>query len=251
MRWFAILLAAWGLAGCASQSGGQPQDASHARALAKARTELAADYYERTQYSVALDELAKAVRADSRYAPAYNVRGLVHMALREDVKAEDDFKSSLSLDPDNSDTHNNYGWFLCQRGREREAVKHFLIAVRDPLYTTPGKAYLNAGVCSRKAGEMQDAEMYLQRALSLEPGLPEALGELAEVAFINGDYASAKSYFGRFEQASTAPLSAENLLLAIRIEHKLGNRDVESGYAVRLRKNFPDSREAKILGQIR
>lgn len=252
MKWFAIFLAVWGLSGCASDSGGiPPMDATRANELAKVRTELAAAYYERAQYGVALEEIAKALRANSDYAPAYNVRGLLHMALREDAEAEIDFKHSLGLDPDNSDTHNNYGWFLCQRGHEREAVKHFLIAASDPLYTTPGKAYLNAGICSKKAGETQNAEMYLQRALVLLPGAPDVLIEMAEVAFINGDYSSAKGYFGRFEHAATAPLTAANLLLAIRIEHKLGNRNVEAGYAAKLRKNFPDSRETEILGQIR
>lgn len=251
MKWFAIFLAVWGLAGCASDGGEQKMDATRANTLAKVRTELAASYYERKQYDVAREELAKALHADSDYAPAYNMRGLLHMTLREDAEAESDFKRSLSLDSENSDAHNNYGYFLCQHGRERDAVKHFLIATQDPLYTTPGRAYLNAGVCSKKAGETQDAVTYLQRALILQPGSPDVLIELAEVAFINGDYPSAKSYFGRVEQTANVKLSAENLLLAVRIEHKLGNRNMESGYAMKLRKNFPDSRETKMLGQIR
>lgn len=253
MRWFALFLAAWGLAGCVSDPGErQLQDPSRARNVAKARTELAAEYYERAQYSVALEELAKAVRADSSYAPAFNVRGLVNMALRDDAEAELDFKRSLSLDSESSDAHNNYGWFLCQRGREGDAVKHFLIAAKDPLYTTPEKAYLNAGVCSRKAGQTQEAMIYLQRALILQPGMPDALAEMAAVSFVTGDYPNAKTYFRRFEKASAAvPINAENLLLAVRIEHKLGNRSDEAAYATRLRKNFPDSREANMLRQIR
>jgi len=250
MKWLAICLMAGGMAGCASEPG-QHFDAAHAEAVAKARTELAAAYYARAQYSVALEELAKALHADSDYAPAYNVRALVHMALREDAQAEDDFKRSLNIEPGNSDAHNNYGWFLCQHGREREGVKHFLSAASDPLYTTPGKAYLNAGVCSQKIGAMSDAGMYLQRALVLQPDQPEALVGLAEVAFVSGDYADAQSYFGRFEKVSSAPLTAGNLFMAVRIEHKLGNRNAESGYAMRLKKNFPESREAKLLGQIR
>lgn len=252
MRWLAIFLAAWGLSGCGTESDGEPRmDAEHALALAKVRTELAAAYYARAQYSVALEEVAKAMRADSGYAPAYNVRGLVHMALLEDAEAESDFRRALDLDPANSDTHNNYGWFLCQRGREGESVKHFLTAAKDPLYETPATAWLNAGICSKKAGQLQDAGIYLQRALVLQPDLPKALVELAGLAFINGDYAGAKSSFARFEKAASAPLTAENLFLAVRIERKLGNRVAENGYAARLKKGFPDSRESKMLGQLR
>lgn len=250
MRWFALFIAIWALVGCASQPG-DGQGTSHAEVVAKAHTELAAAYYTRTQYGISLEELAKAIRADSSYAPAYNMRGLVNMALGEDAKAEEDFQRSLDLKSDNSDAQNNYGWFLCQRGREREAVKHFLIAANDPLYTTPEKAFLNAGMCSMKIGEMKDAETYLRRALILQPNMPEALAGLAETAFINGDFASAESYFSRFEQSSTSPMTAANLLLAVRIEHKLGNRRAESVYARQLKKNYPDSRETQLLGQIR
>lgn len=250
--WLGFFLGVFCLAGCVSETEGLPKmDAERAKSLAKIRTELGATYYARGQYSVALEELEKAMRADSRYAPAYNVRGLVHMALLEDGEAESDFRRSLELDPDNSEAHNNFGWFLCQRGHERDSVKHFLIAAKDPLYPTPGTAYLNAGMCSKKAGQLQDAGMYLQRALILQPDSPKALVELADLAFVSGDYPSAKSNFARFEKAASGQMAAENLLLAVRIERKLGNRNAGSAYAARLKKEFPDSREAVILGQIR
>ncbi len=250
--WLAAVLAGLVLAGCVSESDGTPRmDSERARSLAKIRTELGATYYANGQYGVALQELEKAVNADSRYAPAYNVRGLVHMMLLEDGEAESDFRRSLELDPGDSETHNNFGWFLCQRGRERESVKHFLIAAKDPLYATPATAYLNAGMCSRKAGQTQEAGMYLQRALALQPESPKVLVELAELAFVTGDYAGAKSNFMRFEKAASGRLMAENLLLAVRIERKLGNRSAEATYTARLKKDFPDSREAIILGQSR
>ena len=132
-------------------------------------TELAGLYYQRAQFGVALEELNNALQADRDYAPAYSVRGLVHMALREDKEAEADFKRSLRLDNTDSDTHNNYGWFLCQRGRANESIEQFMAAIKNPLYTTPGLAYLNAGLCSRKAGNNKDAEDFLQKALLVQP----------------------------------------------------------------------------------
>lgn len=239
------------LSGCASQSGGgdsdvQQNDASRALASAKVHTELAGMYYERAQYGVALEELAVALKKNSDYAPAYNVRGLVHMALLEDSQADTDFQRSLDLDNENSSAHNNYGWFLCQRGRERESVKHFMAAVKNPLYATPEKAFLNAGLCSKKAGMLIDAENYLKRALIMQPKMPEALLGMAELNYARADYAGAKSYFLRFSQG-VPELSAANMLLAIRIEHKLGDRNSEASYMMQLRKRFPDSREAQLM----
>jgi type IV pilus assembly protein PilF len=170
------------------------------------------------------------------------------MALREDKEAEEDFQHSLRLDNVNSEAHSNYGWFLCQRGRERESVKQFLAALKNPLYVTPERAYLNAGVCSRKAGEMKDAEEFLQKALLLQPNMPEAQLGMAELDFANGDYATAKSNFTLFAQ-SGANLTADNLWLAVRIERKLGDRNAEDSYALQLRKRFPDSRETQLMLQ--
>lgn len=253
MKWLAMLLVVAGLAGCATQpgdlDGNQSQTLTRAQAIAKVHTELAASYYERNQYAVALEELATALQYEPDYAPAYNMRGLVHMQLLEDKEAEDDFQHSLRLAPNSSETHNNYGWFLCQRGREREAVQHFLAAVKNPLYSTPERAYLNAGVCTEKTGDFKNAELYLRRALILQPNMPEALAGLADVSYAQGDYASAKAYFRRFEQWNNGPMSAANLWLGVRIERKLGDANAEASYAMQLRKNFPDARETQLMLQ--
>ena len=244
------ILLALGLAGCATQPAGSSsqQPATRTQAIAKVHTELAAMYYERTQLGVALEELGKALRAEPEYAPAYNVRGLVNMALHEDQQAEEDFHHSLKLDNSDSGTHNNYGWFLCQRGKERDSIKHFMAALKNPLYATPEKSYVNAGVCSKKGGNARDAEEFLQKALILRPNMPEALLGLADMSFTNGDYAGAKSYFMRFAQVSDpSSLTAENLWLAVRIERKLGDRNSEESYALQLRKRFSDSRETQLL----
>jgi type IV pilus assembly protein PilF len=251
MRLLSLFLAGFVLAGCASAPVGGDADASQtdtSRALASAKihTELAGMYYERAQYGIALEELSIALNKESGYAPAYNVRGLVHMALLEDEEAESDFKRSLDLDENNSAARNNYGWFLCQRGRERESVKQFMAAVKNPLYATPEKAFLNAGLCSKKAGMMVEAEAYLRRALIMQPKMPEALLGMAELNYAQADFMGAKTYFQRFSQL-VPELTAANLMLAIRIERKVGDRNSEASYKMQLRKRFPDSRETKIM----
>jgi len=92
---------------------------------------------------------------------------------------------------------------------------------------------------------MKDAEDFLQRALLLQPEMPEALLGLAELNFANGDYPAAKSYFLRYSRGEEANLTAENLWLAVRIEHKLGDRNSEDSYGLQLRKRFPDARETQ------
>jgi type IV pilus assembly protein PilF len=236
------------LTGCASSGGRDSQQQNNVDADASARihTELAAIYYGQQRYGVALDELKIALDMNGKYAPAYGVRGLIYMSLLEDKKAEADFQRSIDLDGRDSGTRNNYGWFLCQRGREKESMEQFMEAVKNPLYATPEKAFLNAGLCSRKFGKLMDAESYLQKALNSHPKMPEALLGMAELSFSKGDYAGAKSYFLRLSRIG-ADLSANDLLLAIRVEHKLGDRNAEASYKLQLRKRFPDSRETQLM----
>lgn len=230
-----------GLAGCGTPSGGANSNAS-----AKVHTELAGMYFEMGKHGVALEEIELALRANRSYAPAYNVRALVHMALREDNEAEEDFQKSLRLDNTDSDAHNNYGWFLCQRDRAKESIPQFMAALKNPLYQTPARAYLNAGLCSRKAGNNKDAEEFLQKALQLQPDLAQASLALAELSFANGDYFAAKRYITSVAEKSGS-LNAEQLWLALRIARKNGDRNAESSYGMQLRKLFPESRETQML----
>ncbi len=236
------------LSGCATPSGGEQAkpDQLKSHASAKIHTELAGMYYERAQMGIALDEIDKALQSDKDYAPAFNVRGLIHMALREYKEADEDFRQSLRLDKSDSEAHNNYGWFLCQRGKEKESIVHFMAALKNPLYTTPERAYLNAGICSQKAGNIKDAEEFLRRALQLQPELQQALLAMAEVSFIKGDSVAAKEYFAEFSKKSGS-LTAEQLWLAVRIERNVGDSNSEASYGMQLRKRFPDAHEVQLL----
>ena len=236
------------LAGCASPGGGSEgtpqQDTTNAQARARVHTELAASYYDRTQYGVALQEIGVALQAEPDFAPAYNVRAMIRMALQEDGKADDDFQHSLKLDDRNSNTHNNYGWFLCQRGHTKEGIKQFQDALNNPLYASPEAAYVNLGLCSLKAGMLKEAESNLQRALILRPDMPQALYGLANLGLAKGNYTAANDYFRRFEQ-QVPELNAEQLWLAVRIQRKLQDYNSEASYAMQLRKRFPDSQETQ------
>lgn len=247
MKYYLGWLVAVLLAGCVS-SGHTAEQLSGERALKSARvhTELAGLYYERAQMGIALSEADLAVKAEPDYAPAYNMRGLIHMSLREDKEAAQDFLHSLRLDPTDSDANNNYGWFLCQRGREADSIAHFMAAVKNPLYTTPELAYLNAGLCSQKGGNARDAEDFLQRALSLQPELLQALQAMAELKFADGDHQAAKRYFERYAQKNEN-LTPAQLWLAVRIERGAGDRDAEASYALKLRERYPDARETQLL----
>lgn len=214
---------------------------------ARIRTELAFNYFMRGQMAVALEEVRSAIDSNSRHAPAYNVLGLINMDLGENAKAEDAFKRALALTPNDSDTLNNYGWFLCQTKRERESIGQFLLALKDPLYATPFKPYLNAGTCSQRMGDEAAAEDYFRKAFALDPSNPSTMMRLGELYLKRNDLEKARFYSDRINR-SLEP-SPDALWLALRIERKGGDRASEASFATQLRRRFPDSVQARLMQQ--
>lgn len=243
-RWAVLLLGLW-LAACAQTpetSVGRETTEARDNPRARIHTELAALYYARGQHAIALQEVDIALSADANYAPAHNVLGLLHAALREDTKAEESFRRALTLQRNYSEAHNNYGWFLCQRGRIDAAVAQFEAALANPLYASPERALTNAGLCSLQKGDLAAAESYLERALRRSPNQPLALVALADVHARQGRLIQARNLLK--QAASQAELNARALWLGVRIERQLGDRVSESSYASQLERRFPDSEEA-------
>jgi type IV pilus assembly protein PilF len=222
-----------------------PQQAD-AHTRADLHTQLGAGYYELRNYAVALEELNEALRADPNHGPAYNMLGLVYMELKEDAAAEQNFQRALSLNALDSDTNNNYGWFLCQRKRYDEGIKRFMAAVKNPLYQNPEKSWINAGMCTLSRGDEGAAGQYFQRALELDASQPQALFQLAALEYRRGEMKAAKDYLARLTRTGAA-FSAEALWLAVRVERNLGDREAEASYGLQLRRNYPNSREAQAL----
>jgi type IV pilus assembly protein PilF len=247
------------LTGCASQAGAQqpPPAASQdslsssepvpkdPRTRARAHTELGSLYFQDGNLIVALEELTLAAAIDPDYAPAFATRGLVLYHVKEFDSAEKDFQRALSLDDRNPEISNNYGWFLCQTGRAKESFGHFERAYKNPLYQTPANAYLNAGSCHIKTGELDAAQEALQRSLLLMPNNPQALYHLADVAYLRGNYdAARKQLMDALQWADPGP---EMLWLLLRTERRLGNRADEQSLAIQLRRRYPDSPEYQEL----
>lgn len=246
------LLAAALLSGCAamppstgSSFNTSNETDSEGRQQARAFADLAAAYYTRAQYKIALDELRKAITADSRFGPAYNIYGLIYMELAEDKLAEENFRHAIDLDRNDSEARNNFGWFLCTRGRYDEGLEQFAAALRNPLYAHPEQAMSNAGLCAEKKGDLALAEANLMKSLKLQPDNPNTILKVAGLHFRQGRLTEAQRLLEH--HAELAPPTAESLWLGVRLERKLGDRAQEAAYGLQLRKRFPDSNEAQRL----
>lgn len=215
------------------------------RTRAKLHTELGALYLQNQNLSVALEEVTMAIVIDPTYAEAYGTRGLVLFHIREMELADRDFKQALALDPNDPELNNNYGWFLCQVGREKEALPYLQRAMKNPLYDTPDRAYLNAASCNLKLGDLDSAEGLIQHSLMIRPDNPQAELLLADINYRRGHLDLASQQLS--DLVRRAKPSAEALWLIIRVERKRGDRLAEGRYSAKLRREFPLSPEAQEL----
>jgi type IV pilus assembly protein PilF len=234
--------------GCASTESGSGQgelqtssDQSENQRRAQIRMQLAIGYFQQGQFNVALDEIKQALQADPNYSDAYSVRALIYMEMGETALAQDNFQRAMKLAPSNPDLNNNYGWFLCQNGQEKQSIAYFEAALRSRAYQSPVKALNNAGACSLKMKDRVAAERYLTEAFRLEPANLEINTNLAKLHYARGEYQRARSYISRATKSD--PVSADVLWTAIKVERKLDNRPAENSFAIQLRRRYPNSPE--------
>jgi type IV pilus assembly protein PilF len=221
--------------------------AASAQSRARARVELAAGYFRNGQLAVALEEARRALQIDPNSSDAYGLLGLIYMELDDRRQADDNFQRALQLNANSPDLNNNYGWFLCQTGREREAVSYFQRALRDPLYATPARANLNAGICMMRVKDYTAAEPFLRRAFELDASNATAKYELARLYIATGQVERAAFYYGLLAK-STDP-SAETLWLGLKVARAQGDLRNETRLASELKTRFPGSREAALLAR--
>lgn len=228
---------------------GEAEGTTRLQAAANVYIELAAEYMRQGQFAPALQNARKAVLVAPRDPAAQNMLALVYQQLGENAQAEKHFVEALKLDPRDPYANNAYGSFLCNQKRYDQAREHFDAAVANPLNPEPWVALSNAGQCSFSEGNRAQAEDYLRRALQANPKLAPALVRMAQISYDKGSYLSARAYLQRYLEV--APHTPETLLLGIRTERQLGDKDQVASYELLLRSKFPDSEALRSLEESR
>jgi len=233
------------LGGCATGTINEPGVDHEPAKSARLNLELGIAYMEKKEYKRALNRLKKSIKEDPQYGEAHNAIAILYARLGEDEKASKHYEKAIQLTPDDSRSLNNYGQFLCKRGQREKGEIMFKRALANPLYKTPQYANLNAGICAKDNKDYEQAEIQFRAALKKDPYFAPALYQMADLSYIQKRYLPARAYIERFSEASRH--NARSLWLAIRIEKALGDRDAEASYALRLKNNFPDSQETRLL----
>ena len=240
-----ILVSAAYLVGCTPAYQQGTEQPSTATKAAEINTQLGIIFMQQGKRDLALKKFKQALRQDSRLPSAHEAIAILYQELGEIRKAGEHYEEAARLDPKDPIIQNNYGAFLCSQNKVKRAERHFMIAIKNPLYKTPQDAYTNAGLCLLRIPDRNKAEAYFRKALQVDPKAPIALREMARLNYHGGHYLNARAYLQRY--AAVAPQTPDTLWLGIRIERKLGDQNAVASYSLLLKNKFPDSEQARKL----
>ena len=233
------------LSGCVTTSGFDRKELEKPKEAAQYNLQLGISYLRQGRLDLARDKLERALEQDPQSAEVHAAAALMYEQARLYERAEGHYRTAVRLDPGDSAVLNSYGVFLCFRGRHDEAESHFLKAAQNPFYRTPEVAYTNAGVCARRAPQPDKAEAYFRQALEANPRFVDALLQMADLSFQQEDFLQARAFLQRYAESATH--TAEALWLGVRTERAMGDAEAAESYARRLRTEYPESAQTRLL----
>lgn len=242
-----LFLLSLALAGCVTTSTVKEVTPSKNEA-AQYNFQLGIGYLRQGDLQKAQAKLEKSIADDDTNATAFSALGLVYERLGDDAGAEEKYRRAARLAPNDPDVLNSLAAFLCLKKNDvGDAMRLFDKALAVPLskaFVNKAMLYTNAGTCVSRI-DLDRADAYLRAALATDPKFNPALLQLANVSNIRGNYLQARAFIERYLAAATA--SPDALWLAVRIEKALGDSSAARQYGERLKREFPQSAETRLL----
>ena len=240
IRWSVYpLLSCLLFSGCATVDVVDNGKEFDAQAASEARVNLGLSYFKAEQWQRARENLELALKYDPNYYRAQNAMAYYYQKVGENDAAEKMYIKALKNSPKNGDVLNNYGVFLCSEDRYKEAIDAFVKAVKQPNYYLISDSYENAGLCSRKQGNLKEAADYFENALSHDPYRPRSLLQLAQVEIDSNNFKDARVQLFKFNKRYG--YTADSLWLLIQLEKQAGRLTQVTKYAILLKEKYPDS----------
>ncbi|WP_295471075.1 type IV pilus biogenesis/stability protein PilW [uncultured Pseudomonas sp.] len=237
-----LLCFAFWLAGCVSSGDVNPLSTSKGREEArKAYVQLGLGYLQEGQTERAKVPLKKALDLDGNDPDANAALALVFQAEMEPKLADEYYLKAIAASKGDARIVNNYGSFLYEQGRYKDAYARFEQAAADNLYPERSRVFESLGMTALKLGQREQAREHFIRALRLDRRQPRALLEMAELYYEDGQYVPAREYYERYSQLSQQ--NARSLLLGLRLAKIYEDRNTAASYGLQLKRLYPGTPE--------
>ena len=210
--------------------------------------QLGSQYLRQGDLKLARERLERSIEQNPDMPGAHIALALVYEQTGDPERANGEYRRALRVAPKDANALNSYAVFLCKSGRYDEGQRYFQRSAETPTNLAPEVAYTNAGVCALEVPDTASAEVHFRNALKRNAVFGDALLQLSALSLARDDSFRARAFVERFEAAHD--MTAEALLLAVRIEKAAADRTAMLRYAKRLKREFPDSREASLLNRL-
>ncbi|MGF6690790.1 type IV pilus assembly protein PilF [Metapseudomonas resinovorans] len=229
------------LAACVSTGQVDPMKTDKGRDAARdAYIDLGIGYLKQGATERAKVPLKKALEMAPSNADANAALALVFQTEMEPELADQHYRKALSSRSD-SRILNNYGTFLFEQGRYKDAYERFQQATEDNLYPERSRVFENLGLTAMKMNNPALAKQHFDKALRLNRQQPMALLEMAQLSFSEKQYVPARDYYQRYSQI--APQTASSLLLGSRLATIFEDRDQAASLGLQLKRLYPGTPE--------
>lgn len=212
-------------------------------------TQLGLGYIQKGRYVRARARLNRALEIDPDYAPANNAMALLLQTEHEPKLAEKYFLKSIDLDDEFSQGQFNYGMFLMQHKRNKEACPYLKNAARDVEYQQRAKAAQNLGLCYYRSGQVDLAISTYERMLKTQRFNAPVLVNLTTLLIEKRRYDEAQHYYDRFTQIverKQNQQSANSLWLGIKLGRINQNENAVKDFSEQLKNDFSKSSEYQL-----
>lgn len=206
--------------------------------------EMGKTYLEQGQINRAKQKFVHALELKPKLPEGHSAIGYFYETVGDLEEAEKHHNQAISYGDGKARYYNNYGTFLCRRGRYKEADRAFNNALKDKQYIKTAEVYENAGLCALQAQDMQKAYGYLQTALQHDPNRSSASLELAAMELARNNTIAAAQYIKMYKSAVADP-SPRGLWIGIQTYKKLQRNDELASAVLQLKNMFPESAEYK------
>lgn len=231
------------LSACVSSGNTPPLRTEEGRQQARdAYIQLGIGYLQQGVTEQAKMPLQKALELDPNSADAHAALALVFQNELEPELADQHYRKALSQGK-STRIQNNYGGFLFEQGKFKEAYAQFSEASQDTMYSGRSRVFENMGLTSLRLNSEDQAMQHFERSLRLNPQQPRALLEMGTLLFDRQEYVPAQRYYEAFTQLSEH--TARSLLLGARLAKVFQDRNQAASLGLQLKRLYPASPEYK------
>ena len=247
----ALTISALALSGCVTENSYNGSDKPVVEnkinniGAARTRIALALQYLNTGNNSQAKYNLERAAEFAPNLPEVHYSLAYYYQQVGENTLADKAYQKALAIKPDDPNTLNNYGVFLCGINEYDRATDQFLKAIEIPSYIRVAESYENLALCAIEFNDFDNAESYFKQAMNHSSQRTSTLISLAALFYAKSDLHKANELLKRYDD--TGKVSSRALMLNYLIKNRMGKIEDAEKIATTISQTYPTSNEAYVI----